>query len=122
MRTVHVASLLCLAFPAAAMAASAPPSRNVPPPSCAGTPGFPALDAASKDAAKMSVKIKPEYTRYKKGSQSSQGTQGYGTGGGEGKASLHDIHAPGGAKTSAVGTIRACGGAHADEAPKETHP
>ena len=30
--------------------------------------GFPALDAGSKDAAKMTVKIKPEYTRWKKGS------------------------------------------------------
>ncbi len=30
--------------------------------------GFPALDAGSKDAAKLTVKIKPEYTRHKKGS------------------------------------------------------
>jgi phage tail-like protein len=29
--------------------------------------GFPALDAASKDAAKMTIKFSPEYTRYKKG-------------------------------------------------------
>ncbi len=29
--------------------------------------GFPACDAASKDAAKMSVKFSPEYTRYKAG-------------------------------------------------------
>jgi hypothetical protein len=26
--------------------------------------GFPALDAASKDAAKMTIKLSPEYTRY----------------------------------------------------------
>lgn len=30
--------------------------------------GFPALDAASKDAAELTIKISPEYTRYKKGS------------------------------------------------------
>jgi phage tail-like protein len=30
--------------------------------------GFPALDAASKDAAKMTIKIASEYTRHKKGS------------------------------------------------------
>jgi len=30
--------------------------------------GFPALDAGSKDAAKMSIKISPEFTRYKDGS------------------------------------------------------
>ncbi len=30
--------------------------------------GFPALDASSKDAAKMTVKFSPEYTRFKKGS------------------------------------------------------
>jgi len=30
--------------------------------------GFPALDAGSKDAAKMTIKIKPETTRHKKGS------------------------------------------------------
>jgi phage tail-like protein len=29
--------------------------------------GFPALDAASKDSAKMTVKFKPEYTRFKRG-------------------------------------------------------
>jgi len=29
--------------------------------------GFPALDAGSKDAAKMAIKLAPEYTRYKKG-------------------------------------------------------
>jgi len=32
--------------------------------------GMPALDAASKDAAKMTIKFAPEYTRYKKGSGS----------------------------------------------------
>ena len=31
--------------------------------------GFPALDAASKDAAKMTIKFAPEFTRSKKGSQ-----------------------------------------------------
>jgi phage tail-like protein len=30
--------------------------------------GFPALDAASKDAAKMAIKFAPEFTRHKKGS------------------------------------------------------
>ena len=30
--------------------------------------GFPALDASSKDAAKMSIKVSPEITRHKKGS------------------------------------------------------
>lgn len=35
--------------------------------------GFPALDAASKDAAKMTIKISPEYTRVAKGSGKVQG-------------------------------------------------
>ena len=35
--------------------------------------GFPALDAASKDAAKMTVKLAPEYTRVKKGDGKSLG-------------------------------------------------
>ena len=99
MRPVHFAWLLCLSFPAAALAASAPHSKSVPPPKCPASVGFPALDAASKDAAKMSTKIEsqahkggkitPEYTRTKKGS----------------------------GKVAPQGCVA---GQHADEAPKET--
>ena len=46
--------------------------------------GFPALDAASKDAAKMTLKIASEYTRHKKGSGKAD-PSGYSLGKGEQK-------------------------------------
>lgn len=46
--------------------------------------GFPALDASSKDAAKMTIKISPEYTRHKAGSGKVD-PSGYSVGKGEQK-------------------------------------
>jgi T4-like virus tail tube protein gp19 len=40
--------------------------------------GFPALDAASKDPAKLTVKLSPEYTRRQKGTGGSVKENGYG--------------------------------------------
>lgn len=109
MRTTVIACTLALLAPAAApiaaLAASAPgPSHNVPPPKCSATVGLPALDAGSKDAAKMSVKLRPEFTRGKKGS---------------GKTTSANI----GSQSSGVGAgkVQSCGGrVMDDESPKES--
>jgi hypothetical protein len=93
MRPAVFAALAALCLPAAALAASDPkPSREVPPPPPACAPAFPALDAASKDPAKMSIKISPERQRGGRKPQTS----------GTGK-----------------GKTQACA-RRADEAPKET--
>ncbi len=109
MRPVHAAWLLCLALPTVALAASAPPSKGVPPPKCTSEVGFPAMDAASKDAAKMSIKVKPEMSR------TAHGATG---GGGAGKIMSHNIGSQ--SSSNGAGRVASCGGAHADESPKET--
>ena len=100
MRPVHVAWLLCLSFPAAALAASPPPSKSVPPPKCTATIGVPALDAGSKDAAKMTTKVNPQAHKGGKAQALNIGSQSSGAG---------------------AGKIHSCvTGQHDDEAPKET--